>query len=190
MSEHASVRSELAPKLIGGAALVNLPEQLSVAQHAAIAAITGGNSITDAAAAAGVSRVTVYSWIRHDPVFRAAYNAWRQELQESARSRLLKTLDQAVTVIAKAVDNGDTRTAVTVLTKFGVMAPVRPGPADPTLAADEIRIKQAEEVNALHRRSLGLRPDDLSPHDRYLREHREREEEERRRKAEAEKDNG
>lgn len=161
---------------------IALAEQLSVAQHAAIAAIVDGSSITAAAVAAGVSRVTVHNWIKRDPVFRAAYNAWRQELHESARARLLKVLDQAVSVVGKAVDDGDIRTAVTLLSKFGIMAPVRPGPADLALAADELRIEQAEETQALHLRAEGLKPGDLSPHDRYFRELREREERERARR--------
>ena len=69
-------------------AMVDLVEALQDKQRVAFESLRGGSSFAVAAERAGVGRVTVYRWVKSDANFRAAYNAWRQELAESAGSRL------------------------------------------------------------------------------------------------------
>ena len=84
-------------------------ERANTAQQTALAALRAGSSFAKAAVEAGVNRATVYRWVQRDPAFRAAYNAWRAELVESANARLLKMTERAVEVIGEALETGDRR---------------------------------------------------------------------------------
>ena len=66
-----------------------LAEGLPQEQRLALGLMTIGKPIREAAEMAGVNRGTVYRWIKSDPQFRAAYNAWQLEQRESCRVRLL-----------------------------------------------------------------------------------------------------
>ena len=67
----------------------DIPADVSSEQWTAIEKLSTGKSIVDAAAAAGVSRWTLHRWIKNDPHFQAAYNAWHIEVAATARARLL-----------------------------------------------------------------------------------------------------
>ncbi len=108
---------------------------LTAAQRRAIGRMASGESATAAAAAAGVHRQTVHRWLREDPAFRAAFHAWQAAAAEHARARLLALADAAVTTVAAAVANGDTRTALAVLKGQGLLVPPTPGPTDPDQVA-------------------------------------------------------
>src|SRR6185312_3679193 len=88
-------------------AIADLIEALSDKQRAAFESLRGGSSFAIAAERAGVGRVTVYRWVKADPNFRAAYNAWRQEMAESAQTRLLKLADKAVDCVEEALKCND-----------------------------------------------------------------------------------
>ena len=113
------------------------PAGLSAAQRTAIEWLTAGESAVSAAAAAGVNRTTVYRWLKADPAFQAAYNAWQSDVLATARARLLALTDAAVTTVTAAVARGDARTALAVLQRQGLLAPPQPGPTDPELIARE-----------------------------------------------------
>ena len=125
------------------------PGPLTRPQRAAIERLAAGDSATAAAAAARVGRTTVYRWLQHDPAFRAAYHAWQAEAAASARARLLALADAAVTTVAAAVANGDTRLALAVLKGQGLLTPPTPGPTDPALIARQDRHRRARAEEAM-----------------------------------------
>jgi hypothetical protein len=89
-------------------------------------------------------RATVYRWLKSDPAFAAAYNAWQAEAVETTRARLLALADAAVTTVAGALAKGDARTALTVLQRQGLLAPPTPGPTDPSMVARLDRHRRAK----------------------------------------------
>jgi hypothetical protein len=76
---------------------------LTPPQRKAIEKLTAGHTVADSATAAGVNRCTLYRWLKHDPEFQAAYNAWQQDAIATARGRLLALTDTAVTAVGKAM---------------------------------------------------------------------------------------
>src|SRR3954467_9423926 len=54
----------------------------------AVAALSGGSSVTDAARAAGVDRSTVYRWLDQSPEFVAELNRYRREQRDALRHEL------------------------------------------------------------------------------------------------------
>ena len=104
--------------------------ELAGAQQTAFGALRAGQSFAQAAEAAGVNRTTIYRWVQGDPRFQAAYNAWKQEMSESANSRLLKLAERAVDVVEKALEKGDARVAVQMLKHMAVMRKPQAGSTD------------------------------------------------------------
>lgn len=136
------------------APLARTSSRLTPPQQTALAALSGGRTIRDAARSAGVHRMTVARWLRADPRFRAAYNAWRQELIDSTRSRLLRTAELAAAAIHKQIAKGDGRLALALLDRLGLAAEsaATAGAHDADLARDEIALEREERQQALHRR--------------------------------------
>jgi hypothetical protein len=129
---------------------------LNPGQCAALTSLTAGETISQAADAAGVDRHTVTRWIKMDPLFRAAYNAWRQELIESTRARLLRAAEVAAGVVNAAVAKGDARIAMSLLTKLGMATPAACETTDPALLREQITDEREREEHLLleARRSL------------------------------------
>jgi hypothetical protein len=150
LSESAPTSSPVDPCAIQPARIA----QLSAPQQTALAALSHGRTIKDAATAAGVNRVTVGRWLRTDPRFRAAYNAWRQELIDSTRSRLLRTAELAAAAVHKQIAKGDGRLALALLDRLGLAseAAATAGPPDADLARDEIAVERSEQLHAVQRR--------------------------------------
>ena len=96
-----------AGELVGGSA-----GGLSQSQEMALAALRGGQTFVRAAEEAGVTRMTLYRWLRGNAHFRAAFNAWQEEAVESARARLIKLADQAVDVVEEALGRSDEKVAL------------------------------------------------------------------------------
>jgi hypothetical protein len=69
---------------------------LSTPQAQALAALAAGQSISQAASAAGVDRTTVHRWLSNDAVFMAEFNAARMEMVETLRSGVRKLADDAI----------------------------------------------------------------------------------------------
>jgi transposase-like protein len=116
---------------------------LKAEQVSALRELAQGKSIAETARAAGVSRPTVYSWLKSDPAFRAAYNRWHEEMEESTRSQLLMCGDLATGAIKTALENGDAKTALALLKGLGL---IKPSGERLTEAAD---VKKRAELDAL-----------------------------------------
>jgi len=104
---------------------------LSAPQRAAIELLTSGHTLVAAATAAGVSRMTLYRWLKGDAAFSAAFNAWQQDVLDTARGRVLALSDLAVTTIAKSMSRGDAKTALKVLQSIGALDRRKVGSTDP-----------------------------------------------------------
>jgi hypothetical protein len=130
-------------------------EALNVTQRAALAALASGKTIREAAASAGIARWTLHRWLRDDPDFRAAFNAWRQELIDSTRARLLRTAEAAAAVVHRQITQGDGRLALALLDRLGLAhaAVAVPGPTDPAVARDAIAVEHEEQIEAVQRRA-------------------------------------
>jgi len=103
---------------------------ITAEQRTAIAMLTMGNSLVAAARAAGVSRMTLYRWLKDDMCFRASYNAWQQDTLVTARGRLLGLADAAVTAVANAIHGGDHKLALRLLERMDIARPAKPGSAN------------------------------------------------------------
>jgi hypothetical protein len=148
---------------VNGAAGLVAADGLTAAQRAAIDRLASGATAVDAAAAAGVGRSTVYRWIKSDPAFAAAYNAWQAEAVETTRARLLALADAAVTTVAAALAKGDAKTALTILQRQGLLTPPTPGPTDPELVARQARHVRAKANEAMMLADEAVPPDLFAP---------------------------
>jgi transposase-like protein len=104
-------------------------DNLAAHQQATLELLVTGKSIAETARSAGVSRMTIHRWLKHDPVFRAAYNQWHEQLRESCRSRLQAMTDKAADALEKALEAGDARSALQLLKGMGM---IKERPAEPT----------------------------------------------------------
>jgi len=85
MSELPVLGSELGTNEITAAEATG---RLRSVQQAALRLLAAGQTIEEAAEAAGVDRRTVSRWIHEDAEFGAAYNLWRRETLESGRAKV------------------------------------------------------------------------------------------------------
>ncbi|MGD0462009.1 MAG: helix-turn-helix domain-containing protein [Tepidisphaeraceae bacterium] len=104
---------------------------LPVGQQTALELLLTGKSIAETARTAGVSRTTIYQWMRNDPVFQAAYNEWHDQLREGSRSRLLLLTEKATDAVEKALEAGDAKMGLQLLKGMGMLRDLPPGPTDP-----------------------------------------------------------
>ena len=95
-------------------------DDLPIDQQLALSALADGCTHTDSADRAGVTRVTLWRWIRSDPNFAAVYNAWKQELTDAARTKLLTAASNATDAVLKAIEAGDAKLALSLLKSLGV----------------------------------------------------------------------
>ena len=101
--------------------VLRLMEELPVPQQLALMALAEGETIGASAEVAGVSRVTVWKWMKSDPAFMAAWAAWRDEVSTSAQCRLVKAVENATAVVTKAIADGDGQLAFRLLRDLGVL---------------------------------------------------------------------
>lgn len=118
----------------------SLIQHLSTQQRIALSALIEGKSIKLAAKNAGVHRSTLHDWIKTDPYFRAAYDAWQQEAKESAKARLASLVDRALEAVGDALMDGDQRLAYKMLKDLGCVNQIAQGPANPTPAIQPIQV--------------------------------------------------
>ena len=95
--------------------------ELSGPQQAALGALAGGQTLSSAAQAAGVNRVTLWRWLKTDPAFANAYRQWKLSLRESSEAQLLLLGEQAVAAVARATEAGDAKVALAVLREMGLL---------------------------------------------------------------------
>jgi hypothetical protein len=78
---------------------------LSQNQKLAACALARGETVTDAAVVAGVSRVTVHAWVRDDSVFLAYLNKLKEENLEAARTSIQSAALTAVKTLVKIMES-------------------------------------------------------------------------------------
>jgi transposase len=139
---------------------VEAPASISAQQEQAIGLMVAGTSATDAAARVGVSRATLYRWQREAPQFIAAWNGWRRDVSQSARSRLLNLAEDAVKAVQGAIQQGDAKLAFQLLKHMNLFAQEPQGSDDPEVIRRETKLAQREKAQELARQELGL---DLDP---------------------------
>jgi hypothetical protein len=135
------------PTEIGGAA--DLAEPLSEQQIRALLSLQSSRNFTLAAKHAGVTRKTVHHWMKFDPHFQAAYNAWKLEGVASGRARIYGTIDGAVDTLTFAAENGDVRAAETVLKATGVLGDQQVGATSSRAAMQEIELRERQQAAEL-----------------------------------------
>src|SRR5262249_13585005 len=129
---------------------------LTPAQCRAVAALAGGSTVTAAAAAAGVSRPTVYAWLDQSGAFVAALNRARAEQLEAIRGELRGLATAAVRTLRTLVESAEAPAAVRLKAALAVLAAVgadRPepiGPTDPEMTA----LAQRERADDIAKRDL------------------------------------
>ncbi len=89
--------------------------ELPAPQIAALDALLSGKSVTDAAAAAGISRRMLYYWLRDNCRFQAALNRGRREMRQAVSSRVEQIAADAAECVARAVREGNVHAAMQIL---------------------------------------------------------------------------
>ena len=142
-----------------------MAENLTDRQIKFLRALVSGKKVMFAAAAAGVSRSTVYRW-QSDSHFVAALNAWRQHSEELTRNRMLVIAEKAVDALDGALAGGDRVAALTVLKAMGILAPVRHGLTDAhaidrqkEMKARRRQLKQDRRLFDLNRQEMVMHND-------------------------------
>jgi hypothetical protein len=121
-------------------------EGLSDHQRKVMVYLAAGNSIAKAARFGHVGRRTVYRWIKQDANFCAVYNAWRRELTESAKTRLLAMADDALDTIHGAILTGHVNASLTVAKSMGLLTKPRIGPDDPERIMRKRRAREMRQT--------------------------------------------
>jgi hypothetical protein len=129
---------------------------LTTPQQLAMISLRTSPSRMKAAAAAQVTRQTLWNWMRKDPAFQAAYNAWQQDLIDTARGELLAGTREAVQTVLRAARK-DPRYAWRLLECQGVTQLPQAGSTDVQTVADQ----QADErrIEAVKRKRLKAKLD-------------------------------
>jgi hypothetical protein len=135
---------------------------LGVEQQTALELLLTGKSIAETARSAGVSRVAIYRWLKHDAAFQAAYNQWHDQLQESCRSRLQALTDKATDALEKALEAGDARAALQLLKGMGMIKERMPGPTEPEEVEKVLAMDEKRRELKLRRERARLREDELT----------------------------
>ena len=120
--------------------LQSLTEGLNSKESAVLATLARGGSVTLAAARTGVGRSTIYKWLKQDHPFRQVLTQWKEDMTNTARTRLLMLADEATAVVQDAVNRGDTRTCLRVLERLGVLAAPASGSTTEQLRANNLRL--------------------------------------------------
>jgi hypothetical protein len=131
---------------------VTLSEQLEPAEVAGLSAtqrnvmefLLAGESVAESARRAGLSRSTIFNWLKQDAVFRSLYNQWQSQMEEGAHGRLRRMSEKAADAVERALERNDAKTAMRLLEKLGMLKEREIGPTDPA----EMREKMENEKKA------------------------------------------
>ncbi len=102
----------------------NTASPLSTVQQSVANALAAGASISDAAEAYGVNRVTVYRWMKNLPQFAAALHQGRADFVLSRRDDLHYLSNRAIETLIAIIDNP--RASPSVLLKASMFILQRP----------------------------------------------------------------
>jgi transposase len=119
---------------------------LSNEQRTALELLVLGKSVSEAARTSGVSRVTIYSWMKRDATFQACYNGWQDEMRKSCRGRLMKMTDKAASAVQAALDRGNAQVAMQLLKGMGMIGPVRVGATNPEEVKMRMELKNRRKA--------------------------------------------
>jgi hypothetical protein len=115
-------------------------------QRLALVALRKSPSRTMAAAAAQVSRMQLWRWMNQDPAFKAAQNAWKQDIIETGQGQLLAGTRDAVQTVLRAARE-DPKYAWKLLEAQGMLQPPKPGSTDvQTIAAQQADERRIESI--------------------------------------------
>jgi hypothetical protein len=134
-------------------------EDLSPPQAAALQILIKGATFTAAAVAAAVDRRTIYNWLEPGQPLRVALDLWKSDLAQCARTRLVMMTDLATSNVAVALKRGDTRTALKLLEKLGILAAPPVGPTEQEARRDRLNSKsklESEKSKAAESLSLDI----------------------------------
>lgn len=96
--------------------------KLTPTQVIAVDVLDRGGTQTEAAELAGVSRVTVSRWVHHHPAFLAELNRRIVERAHRVTTQADELTLKAMTVLSRAIDEGDTSAAIQWLRLLGPTA--------------------------------------------------------------------
>ena len=100
---------------------------LRVQQQRALSMLMSGSSVADIASTLNVGRSTIYYWMRHDPPFVAAVQAWRDRARQEVADELLRMTNTALRIVQNAAVEGNLSAALAILKSQGVLnAPDKP----------------------------------------------------------------
>jgi hypothetical protein len=125
---------------------VRLHRRTRQARRRLLQLLSEGCSISQACAAVGIGRTTVYRWLQSDPEFANAL--------DMARTRMIAAAERT---LQRAIEHGDTRAAMWLLERLAPeYRPVRPAPEPLKPEQDyrlELEVVDAPEVSfeELHR---------------------------------------
>ncbi len=117
---------------------------LSTAKMAAVEALLAGETISAAAEAARVDRVTVYRWLKADSAFQEELKRGREEMRLATFGHLQRLAVKAAACVEKALDHDDVKTAMEILKRLKVFAPGPVGLDEPSELASEAEIEAAQ----------------------------------------------
>lgn len=122
---------------------------LSLSQCRALENLMSGHSMSAAAQGAGVGRTTLYRWLKEDPAFRAAHNAWQKDTVAAARSSILALTEPAIRAVAAALESGDAKTGLKLLSSLGMLTPPTPGSTELADVKKELHIERKRKETDL-----------------------------------------
>lgn len=131
-------------------------EAISAEQEQVLGLLAGGKTAKEAAAGAGVSRSTLYRWMRDDPAFVATWNAWQRDQRQATQAQLLGMAGEAVAAVRGAIQKGDGRLALAMLKAMGLLAEQPAGSEDPELVAMQLDVARREEVVKMQEREFDV----------------------------------
>jgi hypothetical protein len=118
--------------------------ELPPAQIAALDALLSGKTAGDAAAAAGISRSTLYNWLGKDFRFQAALNRGRRDLRQALACRADQLASEAAECIARAVRDGDVKAALEIVKRANIFAASKIGSDNEAVLRHEEEKRQVD----------------------------------------------
>jgi transcriptional regulator with XRE-family HTH domain len=130
--------------------------ELSGAKKLALENLMWGMTMADTARRVGVSRMTLHRWLKNDPVFRAAYNEWLEEAEESCRARLGTMARKAMDAMENALHASDGRLALQLLKELGFLRRREAGATDAEGVKRELKIEDGKKKRKLREAEMEL----------------------------------
>src|SRR5579859_2959704 len=121
-----------------GFGLQDVIAELGGGQMAALEALLATGKKKDAAEAVGVHPNTIGNWLKTDPFFKAAYNAFLQETRNSVKGKLNSIAERAAQNVEKAVEEGDRKLSYQLLKDLGHLCRQPDLPTDPKLIQSQM----------------------------------------------------